>query len=628
MKLGLLALAIVGLVKAAPAPPSAASFYVKHIPDLNPQHTDDHPLHVYAGHLPSDPKPPSAEHSKDVQAHLYFVYTKARRTADRERVIFWFNGGPGCSSFDGLMMEVGPWRVDGKGGLKLIENGWEEYTHVVYVDQPPGTGFSYTSTDKYLHELDETYLSGESFAGQYIPYIADALLKTSSPSSPLRGIAIGNGWIDGRNQYPAYVDFAVDKGLIKRDSKEFGNIQKTMDKCWKALNSTKSVDSVNGKKMCLNVYDIRLSDEYPACGMNWPPDLKDVYTYLRRKDVTSALHATAKAEAWTECRGSVGQAFYTKTSPSSVTLLPGLLERGVRILLFSGDQDYICNYLGTERLIADLSWSGGKGMGNATSAGWSVNGTEAGWWQESRNLTYVKVAGASHMVPYDVPLAAHDMILRFMEVDFAKLSGGSATLVSSKVGDEVKPISAGLEPGKNATDEGTDKGKTNTEQDKAMWEVEVSYSGEALLFGTPYEDWRLPLEHRPRGAPIVVEFFYTIETFLAWRQMLLLSSTRVILPVKKRTAYYNAGSAALILVIILVFIGLFLFWRSRRSAKLGRVNLPTEQDQEERIPLSTNVGAAVSRDDFGQDRDRRGESEPIFDVGDDSGSEDGDKRRR
>ena len=29
-------------------------------------------------------------------------------------------------------MEVGPWRVDGKGGLKLIENGWEEYTHVVY----------------------------------------------------------------------------------------------------------------------------------------------------------------------------------------------------------------------------------------------------------------------------------------------------------------------------------------------------------------------------------------------------------------------------------------------------------------------------------------------------------------
>ena len=71
--------------------PSAASFYVKHMPDLNPQHATDHPLHVYAGHLPSDPKAPTAEHSKDITAHLYFVYTKARRTADRERVIFWFN---------------------------------------------------------------------------------------------------------------------------------------------------------------------------------------------------------------------------------------------------------------------------------------------------------------------------------------------------------------------------------------------------------------------------------------------------------------------------------------------------------------------------------------------------------
>lgn len=74
------------------------------------------------------------------------------------------------------------------------------------------------------------------------------------------------------------------------------------------------------------------------------------------------------------------------------------------------------------------------------------------------------------MVPYDVPLAAHDMILRFMEVDFTKLSGGSATLISSKLGDKVKPISAGLETGKNTTDGGAGDGKTNTVQDKAMWE--------------------------------------------------------------------------------------------------------------------------------------------------------------
>lgn len=31
----------------------------------------------------------------------------------------------------------------------------------------------------------------------------------------------------------------------------------------------------------MNVYDVRLVDDYPQCGMNWPPELGDVYTYLR-----------------------------------------------------------------------------------------------------------------------------------------------------------------------------------------------------------------------------------------------------------------------------------------------------------------------------------------------------------
>ena len=30
------------------------------------------------------------------------------------------------------MMEIGPWRVDGNGGFKVVEGGWEEYTTMVY----------------------------------------------------------------------------------------------------------------------------------------------------------------------------------------------------------------------------------------------------------------------------------------------------------------------------------------------------------------------------------------------------------------------------------------------------------------------------------------------------------------
>jgi carboxypeptidase D len=41
---------------------------------------------------------------------------------------------------------------------------------------------------------------------------------------------------------------------------------------------TKDVD---GRKMCMNVYDIRLSDTWPSCGMSWPPDLAQVTPWLR-----------------------------------------------------------------------------------------------------------------------------------------------------------------------------------------------------------------------------------------------------------------------------------------------------------------------------------------------------------
>ena len=35
-----------------------------------------------------------------------------------------------------------------------------------------------------------------------------------------------------------------------------------------------------GVGKCINIYDVRLEDTQPQCGMNWPPDLDAVYKYL------------------------------------------------------------------------------------------------------------------------------------------------------------------------------------------------------------------------------------------------------------------------------------------------------------------------------------------------------------
>jgi carboxypeptidase D len=176
------------------------------------------------------------------------------------------------------------------------------------------------------------------------------------------------------------------------------------------------------------MYDVRLWDSYPSCGMNWPPDLVNVTPYLRRPDVLEALHISPnKNTGWTECNGAVGANFRAPSSKPSIVFLPDLLTE-VPIILFSGAEDLICNHLGTEALISNMQWNGGKGF--ETSPGtwaprrdWTFEGEPAGFWQEARNLTYVLFYNSSHMVPFDYARRTRDMLDRFMGVDISSIGG-------------------------------------------------------------------------------------------------------------------------------------------------------------------------------------------------------------
>jgi len=162
--------------------------------------------------------------------------------------------------------------------------------------------------------------------------------------------------------------------------------------------------------------------------MNWPPDLKDVTPYLRRADVVKALHIKPeKKTGWRECNGAVGGAFRARNSKPSYQLLPALLAE-VPTVLFSGAEDLICNHIGTEELISNMQWNGGKGFEISAGAWaprhtWEFEGQNAGFYQEARNLTYILFSNSSHMVPFDYSRRTRDMLDRFMKVDIASIGG-------------------------------------------------------------------------------------------------------------------------------------------------------------------------------------------------------------
>ncbi|WEW55651.1 Cell death protease [Emydomyces testavorans] len=445
---------------------TAADYYVRSLPGQ-----PETPLpKMHAGHVEVD-----REHN----GNLFFWHFQNRHIANRQRTVVWLNGGPGCSSMDGALMEVGPYRLKDDHTLTYNEGSWNEFANLLFVDQPVGTGFSYVSTDSYLHELDEMadhfvtflekwfelfpeyehddlYFAGESYAGQYIPYIAKAILdrnqnKTTKMQNRvwnLKGLLIGNGWFSPVEQYQSYLPFAYKEKLLQSGSDAAKRVEKAHSDCISELDRTGGRDQIHvstceiiltaildGTKKdekCTNMYDIQLTDKYPACGMNWPPDLEHLTPYLRRDDVTAALHINNdKKTGWRECTGAVSSNFKPHKSKPSVQLLPGLLESGVPIVLFSGANDFICNHIGTEQLVHNMKWSGGTGFELSPGVwaprhDWTFEGEAAGYYQEARNLTYILFYNASHMVPFDFARRSRDMLDRFMGVDITSIGGNPA----------------------------------------------------------------------------------------------------------------------------------------------------------------------------------------------------------
>jgi len=421
---------IISFVNAQLLPdvPKAEELIVESLPDI-----DTSNITQYAGLIPI--------RTNTFVFFWLFDQEEPKKPNAKEKLTIWLNGGPGCSSMDGVFMENGPYTFDDDGHIIHNPYNWNKHSSIVYVDQPTGTGFSYTkNNDIPRNEVSvgkdfntflgqffrvfpqytdaEIYIAGESFAGTYIPYIASNLVNNpvNGKMINLQGIAIGNGWIDPARQYAGYLKYSVDnniisgntldkvKDLTNKCALEYQRNDKIKNySCEFILDTILDGSTANGQ-YCINMYDIRLrdTDKRGGCGLySWPLTLGSMTKYLRRKDVIEALHVTSTPHTWTECTSRVSSALSGDSSKPSYTLFPDLLKQ-IKITLFAGDKDLICNHVGIEMMIDNLTWNGVKGYSNDL-IDWVVNGKVSGVYQSERNLTYIRMTNGSHMVPIDIP---------------------------------------------------------------------------------------------------------------------------------------------------------------------------------------------------------------------------------
>ncbi|XP_038658278.1 lysosomal protective protein-like [Scyliorhinus canicula] len=313
------------------------------------------------------------------------------------------------------------------------------------------------------YRKNEFYIMGVSYGGIYVPTLAERVMVDQSIN--FKGMAVGNGLSSWEYNDNSLVYFAYYHGLLRStlwsDLQKFCcsegncNFHDNKDKnCQLRVSEVLYIVWYSGLNM-YNLYadciggvpgEIRFDDNqkqlvigdmgilFPKNEMSlwWRKKLQETQqshrnvrlnppctnttasgNYLNDPGVRKALHIPVFVKKWEMCSATVKLLYRPLYSDMKNQYLKLLAARQYQILVYNGDVDMACNFLGNEWFVESLqqkvtvnrrTWLYNDGNGDQVG----------GFVKEFGNLALLTVKGAGHMVSMDKPEASFTFFSRFL----------------------------------------------------------------------------------------------------------------------------------------------------------------------------------------------------------------------
>uniref|UniRef100_A0A0D9VJM9 Serine carboxypeptidase-like 19 n=1 Tax=Leersia perrieri TaxID=77586 RepID=A0A0D9VJM9_9ORYZ len=349
-----LACLALALLLPLPPPARAASTVVTHLPGFD----GPLPFHLETGYVGVE---------EETGTELFYYFMESEGSPRTDPLLLWLSGGPRCSVFSGIVYEIGPImfameRYTYNGEVPRLEYNpysWTKLASILFVDTPVGSGFSYAHDPKgydvgdisssmqvvkFLRKwLDDHpkylfnsfYVGGDSYAGKVVPlitqYLSEGIEDMRHPIINLKGYLVGNPITGDKIDLNSRIPYSHSFGVISDQ-----------------------------------MYELISEEVNPLCPFEWPwptpgrdashrKSLAEEHYWLGGPpDEPPFSCFSGTVTEWIRCPEGLP---YTYDLPSSINCHFNLTSRGYRALVYSGDQDPIVPFSGTQAWIRSLNFS-------------------------------------------------------------------------------------------------------------------------------------------------------------------------------------------------------------------------------------------------------------------------------